>query len=126
MRRRMEKNNNTLEEVLKMIADRFGEGAKPKDVFSKLIPEIIPKQVPDLTSVMDLPHIPLKYKHLIMIGVAYAVQSELCIERFIKVATGSGINIEEIAESIIVARLALSATLFASAMDGLGDLFSGE
>ena len=65
----MEENNNTLEEVLKMIADRFGEGAKPKDVFSKLVPEIIPKQAPDCKSVMDLPHIPHKYKHLIMIGV---------------------------------------------------------
>ena len=70
----------------------------------------------------DLPHIPAKYKHMIMIAVAAAVSSHLCTETFMKFAKRAGVSKEEIAEAIIAARFALASTVFASAVEGLDSL----
>ena len=115
----MEKEKPTLEQVLQMMAENLGEEPRPMVLMSKVIPDMVLKQAQDRRFVFDLPHIPAKYKHLIMIAVAAAVSSHLCTETFIKIAKRSGVSKEEIGEAIVAARFALASTVFASAVEGL-------
>jgi alkylhydroperoxidase/carboxymuconolactone decarboxylase family protein YurZ len=115
----MEEQKPNIEQILKMMAENLGEEPRPMVLMSKVIPEWIPKQAQERKFVFDLPHIPAKYKHLIMIAVASAVSSHLCTETFIKIAKRAGVTKEEIGEAIIAARFALASTVFASATESL-------
>lgn len=115
----MEEEKPTVEQVLRMMAENLGEEPRPMVLMSKILPEWIPKQAQERKFVYDLPHIPAKYKHLIMIAVAAAVSSHLCTETFIKIAKRSGVSNGEIGEAIIAARFALASTVFAAATEGL-------
>jgi len=122
----MEEQKPNIEQILKMMAENLGEDPRPMVLMSKVIPEWIPKQAQERKFVFDLPHIPVKYKHLIMIAVASAVSSHLCTETFIKIAKRTGVSKEEIGEAIIAARFALASTVFASAVEGLEYLTSED
>jgi len=122
----MEEQKPNIEQILKMMAENLGEEPRPMVLMSKVIPEWIPKQAQERKIVFDLPHIPVKYKHLIMIAVAAAVSSHLCTETFIKIAKRAGVSKEEIGEAIIAARFALASTVFASAVEGLEYLTSED
>ena len=115
----MEETRPTLGEVLQKMAENLGEELRPMLLMSKVIPDMVLKQVQDRKLVFDLPNVPSKYKQLIMIAVAAAVSSYLCTETFIKIAKRSGVSKEEIGEAIITARFALASTVFASATEGL-------
>lgn len=118
----MEDNKPSVEQVLKMMADSLGEEPRPMVLMSKVVPEWIPRQAQERKFVFDLPHVPAKYKHLIMIGAAVAVGCHLCTETFIKQAHRAGVSSEEIGEAILAARFALASTVFATATEGLEHL----
>ena len=121
-----QKPTPTVGQILKMMAENLGEEPHPMVLMSKVLPEWIPKQAQERKFVFDLPRIPAKYKHLIMIAVASAVSSHLCTETFIKIAKRSGVSKEEIGEAIIAARFALASTVFATATEGLEYLVREE
>ena len=118
----MEEQKPNIEQILKMMAENLGEEPRPMVLMSKVLPEWIPKQAQERKFVFDLPHIPAKYKHLIMIAVAASVSSHMCTETFIKISKRAGVSKEEIGEAIIAARFALASTVFASATEGLEHL----
>ena len=118
----MEEQKPNIEQILKMMAENLGEEPRPMVLMSKVLPEWIPKQAQERKFVFDLPHIPAKYKHLIMIAVAASVSSHMCTDTFIKIAKRAGVSKEEIGEAIIAARFALASTVFASATEGLEHL----
>jgi len=115
----MEEQKPNVAQILKMMEANLGEEPKPMVLMSKVLPEWIPKQAQERKFVFDLPNIPEKYKHLIMIAVASAVSSHLCTETFMKIAMRAGVSKEEIGEAIIAARFALASTVFASCVEGL-------
>lgn len=115
----MQEQKPTVEQILKMMAENLGEEPRPMVLMSRVLPEWIPKQAQERKFVFDLPHIPAKYKHLIMIAVASAVSSHMCAETFVKIAKRAGVSKEEIGEAIVAARFALASTVFASATEGL-------
>jgi AhpD family alkylhydroperoxidase len=115
----METPPMTVEAILEKMAEGLGEEPVPMVLMSKLIPGWIPRQAQEKLFVMDLPHIPPKYKQLIMISVAAAVSSHMCTEAFVKSAHRAGVTKEEIAEAILTARFALASTTFASAVEGM-------
>ena len=115
----MNEQKPTVEQILRMMAENLGEEPRPMVLMSRVLPEWIPRQAQERKFVFDLPHIPAKYKHLIMIAVAAAVSSHLCTETFIKMAKRAGVSKEEIGEAIIAARFALASTVFAAAEEGL-------
>ena len=122
----MEEKKPTIEQILQMMAENLGEEPRPMVLMSKIIPEMVFKQAQNRRFVFDLPNIPAKYKHLIMIAVAAAVSSHLCTETFIKIAKRAGVTKEEIGEAIIAARFALASTVFAAATEGLEYLTKGN
>ena len=120
----MEGQKPNVEQILKQMAENLGEEPRPMILMSKLIPEMVPKQAQDRKFVMELPHIPPKFKHLIMIAVAAAVSSHMYAETFIKLASRAGVSSEEITEAIITARFALGSTVFAAATEGMDYMVS--
>jgi AhpD family alkylhydroperoxidase len=108
-----------VEEILKQMERMLGEEPHPMVLMSKVLPQWIPRQAQERKFVFDLPNIPAKYKHLIMIAVAASASCHLCTETFIRIAKRSGVSKEEIGEAIIAARFALASTVFASAVEGL-------
>ncbi len=114
------------EEILKMMEEGLGEEPRPMVLMSKLIPEWIPRQAQERKFAMELPAVPPKYKHLIMIAAAAAVGSHLCTATFIKLARRAGVTKEEIAETILATRFALGSTTFATAIEGMEYLVSAE
>jgi AhpD family alkylhydroperoxidase len=122
----MEQKKMSVEEILKMMEEGLGEEPRPMVLMSKLIPEWIPRQAQGRQFVMELPNIPPKYKHLMMIAVAAAVGSHGCAENFMKLAHRAGVTKQEIAEAIITARFALGSTVFAAATEGMEYLTSSD
>jgi AhpD family alkylhydroperoxidase len=114
-----DKQTPPVEQILKMMAENLGEEPKPMVLMAKLVPEWIPRQAQERKFIFDLPNIPEKYKHLIMIAVAAAVNSHLCTETFIKLAQRAGVSKEEIGEALLAARFALASTIFATAVEGM-------
>lgn len=109
----------SVEQILQMMEQNLGEKPVPMILMSKLVPEWIPKQAQEGKFVFDLPNIPEKYKHLIMITAALAAGSKMCTETYMKKAKKAGVTNEEIGEAILTARFALASTVFATALDGI-------
>ena len=122
----MEEKKMSVEEILMNMEKGLGEDPKPMRLLSQIIPEWIPRQAGERKFVMELPHIPPKYKHLLMIGVAAAVNSHMCTGTFMKLANRAGISKEEVAEAVITARFALASTVFATASEGFEYLLSSQ
>ena len=114
----MEEKKPPLEELLKNMEKMSGGDPRPMRVLSQINPDFVFEQARGRKLVMDLPLIPPKYKHLIMIAVAASVDSTLCTTTFMKGARIAGVSKEEIAEAVMVARQAKGATIFATAVDG--------
>jgi len=108
-----------VEEILKRMEEMIGEIPLPQLLMSKVVPEWIPRQMDERQFVMQLPNIPEKYKHLIMIAVAAAVGNKMCAEIFTKIAKQGGVTEREIGEAILIARFALSSTIFATVTPAL-------
>ena len=118
----MENKQPTIEELLKNMEKISGGDPRPMRVLASINPAFVFEQARSRKFIMDQPLIPPKYKHLIMIAVAAAVESELCTTTFMKGAKIAGVTKEEVAEAIMVARQAKGATIFAASVDGFEEL----
>ena len=122
----MENNQQpTAEQVLKMMAEKHGQAPRPMVLMSRVIPEWVPRQAAEQKFVMDLPHVPAKYKQLIIIAATVAVGHGECTKTQINLAKKAGLTNEEIGEAILAARYALASTVFNTSLDGL-ELLVGE
>ena len=118
----MENQQPSIEELLKNMERISGGDPRPMRVLAQINPAFVFEQARSRKFVMDQPLIPSKYKHLIMIAVAAAGESELCTTTFMKGAKIAGVTKEEIAEAIMVARQAKGATIFAASVDGFEEI----
>ena len=110
-----------------MMAEKHGGKApRPMVLMSRVIPEWVPRQAAEQKFVMDLPHIPAKYKQLMMIAATVAVGHSECTKTQIMLAQRAGLTKEEICEAILVARYALASTVFNTTLDGLELVVGGE
>lgn len=122
----MESNQPTLEELLRQMEDMSGGDPRPMRVLGSITPGFVFEQARGRKFIMEQPLIPPKYKHLIMIAIAAAVESTMCTTVFMKGAAKAGVSKEEIAEAIMVARQARASTIFATAVEGFEELLSHE
>lgn len=121
-----DKQQPIVEQTLKMMAEKHGEAPRPMVLMSRLIPEWVPRQAAEQKFVMDLPHVPAKYKQLLMIATTIGAGNHQCTKTQIKLAQKAGLTKEEIGEAILVARYALASTVFNTALDGLELLVGDE
>ncbi len=118
----MEEKKPTLEELLKTMEKMSGGDPRPMRVLSKSIRNSCTNRPEARSSSWSSRSFPGKYKHLIMIAVAAAGESETCTTTFMKAARIAGVTKEEIAEAVMVARQAKGATIFATSVDGFEEI----
>ena len=118
----MENQQPAIEELLANMERMSGGAPRPMRVLAAINPTFVFEQARSKKFVMEQPLIPPKYKHLIAIAVAAAVESRMCTTVFMKGAAKAGVSKEEIAEAIMVARQARASTIFATAVEGFEEL----
>ena len=94
----------------------------PMDVLRATVPEGAKTYLDHRAAIMenpDLQAVPTKYKLLVGIGVAAALQSNTCTVMWTKLARQAGATQAEIAEAILVSRLMKMATVNDAAADAL-------
>ena len=99
-----------------------GSKQTPMDVLRAAAPEGARTYLQHKASIMEnheLQAVPTKYKLLVGIGVAAALQSSTCTLMWTKLAKEAGATQAEIAEAILVARLMKMATVNDAAADAL-------
>lgn len=100
------------------------DGAKPNpmEIMRNTIPEGAKIYLEHKAAVMEnakLQAVPMKYKLLVGIGVAAALQSSTCTLMWTKLARQAGATQAEIVEAILVSRLMKMATVNDTAADAL-------
>lgn len=99
----------------------------PMDILRAISPEGAKIYMDHKAAVMENPQlqaVPQKYKLLVGIGVAAALQSSTCTLMWTKLAKQAGATDAEIAEAIMVSRLMKMATVNDTAADALAWLGS--
>ena len=94
----------------------------PMEIMRSAAPEGARTYMEHRAAIMDNPKlqaVPLKYKLLVGIGVAAALQSSTCTMQWAKQAVQAGATQEEIVEAILVSRLMKAATVNDTAADAL-------
>ena len=94
----------------------------PMDILRTTAPEGARTYLEHRAAIMENPElqaVPTKYKLLIGIGVAAALQSSTCTVQWAKQAVQAGATQEEIVEAILVSRLMKAATVNDTAADAL-------
>ena len=94
----------------------------PMDILRTTAPEGAKTYLDHKASIMENPElqaVPTKYKLLVGIGVAAALQSSTCTLMWSKLAKQAGATQAEIAEAILVSRLMKMATVNDTAADAL-------
>ncbi len=94
----------------------------PMEIMRGAAPEGARTYLEHRAAIMDNPKlqaVPLKYKLLVGIGVAAALQSSTCTMQWAKQAVQAGATQEEIVEAILVSRLMKAATVNDTAADAL-------
>ena len=94
----------------------------PMDVLRAAAPEGARTYLEHKAAIMENPElqaVPPKYKLLVGIGVAAALQSSTCTLMWTKLAKQAGATQAEIAEAILVSRLMKMATVNDTAADAL-------
>ena len=101
----------------------------PMDILRAVSPDGAKTYMDHKAAVMDNPQlqaVPQKYKLLVGIGVAAALQSSTCTLMWTKQARQAGATDAEIAEALLVARLMKMATLNDAAAEALAWLGSDK
>jgi len=96
--------------------------ATPMDILRATAPEGAKTYLEHKAAIMENPElqaVPTKYKLLVGIGVAAALQSSTCTLMWTKLAKQAGATQAEIAEAILVSRLMKMATVNDTAADAL-------
>jgi len=94
----------------------------PMDILRATVPEGAKTYLDHRAAIMENPElqaVPTKYKLLVGIGVAAALQSSTCTLMWTKLARQAGATQAEIAEAILVSRLMKMATVNDTAADAL-------
>jgi AhpD family alkylhydroperoxidase len=94
----------------------------PMEIMRNTVPEGAKIYLEHKAAVMENPElqaVPTKYKLLVGIGVAAALQSNTCTVMWTKLARQAGATQAEIAEAILVSRLMKMATVNDTAADAL-------
>jgi AhpD family alkylhydroperoxidase len=95
----------------------------PMDLLRAVSPEGAKTYMEHKTATMENPAlqaVPIKYKLLVGIGVAAALQSSTCTLMWTKLAKQAGATDQEIIEAILVSRLMKMATVNDAAAEAFG------
>ena len=102
------------ESIMENIKKENGEVPKPIKVLGALNQSLVVNHMMDKKFVMSKDAIPGKYKALMLLSAAIALDSQACIMMNTKLAKKSGATVDEIMEVFAIAKFAKAATALSS------------
>lgn len=100
--------------VLENIKKESGEIPKPIQLLGSLNESMVVNHATDKNFVMTKEAVPSKYKALILLSAAVSLDSQTCILNNTKLAKKNSATVEEIMETIALAKFAKSATVLSN------------
>ena len=100
--------------IMESIKKENGEIPKPIQALGDLDESLVVNHITDKKFVMSKETIPGKYKVLVLLSAAIALDSQACIMNNTKLAKKSGATVEEIMEVFALAKFAKAATTLSS------------
>ena len=101
-------------EIIENIKKENGEVPKPIEQLGQLNEELVVNHFSDRQKVLTSPNLPAKYKALIMLSAAIALDSQACILNNTKLAKKNGATNEEIMEAFALAKFSKGATVISN------------
>lgn len=106
-------------ELMENIKKENGEVPKPIELLAQLDESLVINHMADKKFAYSKPAIPQKYKVLIALSAAIALDSQPCILNNTKAAKKAGASVEEIMEAFAVAKFSKAATTLSSSFPAL-------
>lgn len=106
-------------EMMENIKKENGEVPKPIELLAQLDESLVVNHITDKKFVYSKPTIPQRYKALIALSSAIALDSQPCILNNTKAAKKAGATTEEIMEAFAVAKFSKAATMLSSSLPAL-------
>lgn len=103
-----------LKQIMDNLEKESGEVSKPIELLGNLDEDFIVKHMSDKQSILTKGQIPAKYKALVMLSAAIAMDSQTCILNNTKIAKKNGATVEEIMEVFALAKFSKGATVISS------------
>lgn len=100
--------------ILENIKKENGEVPKPLQVLGQLDERLVVEHISAKKTAMSKEAISPKYKSLIMLAAAIAMDAQACIMNNVKEARKNGATVEEIMETYALARFTKSSTTVSS------------
>ena len=112
--------------IMENIKKEMGEVPKPLKLLGELNPDLVVEHITAKKKLMTKEGLPAKYKSLILLAAAFALDSQACILNNLKEARKNGATHEEIAEVYSLARFAKSSTTVSNFAPALEWLFENK
>jgi AhpD family alkylhydroperoxidase len=121
-----EPRRNDIDEIIARMNEEVGFIPPTMQYLMEHRPEVVEEHARSKKFVLSRQSIPDKYKQLIIIAAAAAAGAPKCVETQTRIAIRKGISPDEIVDALLLARFALSSTVFANAADALKVAYEGE
>lgn len=106
-------------ELMENIKKESGEIPKPLELLGQLDESLVVNHMTDKKFAYSKEAIPQKYKALLALSAAIALDSQACILNNTKAAKKAGASVQEIMETFAVAKFSKSATVLSSSLPAL-------
>lgn len=102
------------ESIIESIKKENGEVPKPIEILGALDQSLVVNHIMDKKLIMSKGTISIKYKALLLLSAAIALDSQACIMNNTKLAKKHGATVEEIMEVFAISKFAKAATSLSS------------
>ncbi len=109
----------TVEQVLAGMTAELGETPEVQALLARIQPAMVLEHARSRRFANEGSSIPEKYRLLVSIAAVAGAGSPSCLKTQIGLALRKGVEPAEIADALVLARFALSSTVFSNSLEGL-------
>jgi len=109
----------TVEQVLQGMAAQMGKTPEVMELLADIKPELVLENARNTRFANEGSSIPEKYRSLITIATVAGSGTPTCLKTQIGLALRRGATTTEIADTLVLARLAMASTVLSNSLDGL-------
>lgn len=109
----------TVEQVLQGMAAQMGKTPEVMELLAQIKPELVVENARNKRFANEDNSIPEKYRNLITIATVAGSGTPTCLKTQIGLALRMGATPTEIADTLVLARLALASTVLSNSLEGL-------
>ena len=109
----------TVEQVLQGMAAQMGKTPEVMELLAEIKPELVLENARNQRFANEGSSIPEKYRSLITIATVAGSGTPTCLKTQIGLALRRGATPTEVADTLVLARLALASTVLSNSLEGL-------